>query len=150
MNLNDADKILFQFFNEVGIIQQLSYALFNKRLPDGLHVAHFSVLNHLVRLGSGKTPLELAKAFQVSKGTMTHTLGELAKRKLIALVPHETDGRSKLVHITEKGEMFHKTAIAGLGPSFAILGVRLESLQIAAMLPELRKIRAVLDASRDI
>lgn len=35
---------VFAFFNEVGIIQQLSRALFEARLPDGLTVPHFSVL----------------------------------------------------------------------------------------------------------
>ena len=78
VNVNEHVKLVFQFFNEVGIIQQLSATLFNKRLPEGLHVSHFSVLNHMVRLGDGKTPLALANAFQVTKATMTHTLSTLS------------------------------------------------------------------------
>ena len=65
---------LFQVLNEVGIIHQLIQTEMNRRLPDGLHASHFGVLNHLVRLGDGRTPVSIASAFQVTKATMTNTL----------------------------------------------------------------------------
>jgi hypothetical protein len=49
--------MLFAFFNEVSIIGQLSGSLFERRLPHGFLVSHFGVLNHLARMGDGKTPL---------------------------------------------------------------------------------------------
>ena len=66
MTESDKHKLAFQFFNEIGIIQQLASTAFNRRLPEGLHVSHFAVLNHLTRLGDGKTPRALASAFQVT------------------------------------------------------------------------------------
>lgn len=147
--MDDTIKLVFQFFNEVAIIQQLGTTMFNKRLPDGLHVSHFSVLNHLVRLGNGKTPLALARAFQVTKGTMTHTLATLEKRGLIRLGPHEKDGRSKLVYLTDSGRAFHLNAIESLGPAISALNGKLNLQIIAEMLPELQKIRVVLDENRD-
>lgn len=149
-SLDETGKRIFQFFNEVGIIQQLGTALFNKRLPDGLHVSHFSVLNHMIRLGDGKTPLSLTNAFQVTKGTMTHTLTALAKRNLIRLAPHESDGRSKVVFLTEEGRRFHKEAIESLVPAMRALDDKIDWARIVDMLPELEKIRKVLDENRDI
>ena len=76
-------KQLFQFFNELAIIQQLATAAFNQCMPDGLHISHFSVINHLLRTEEGKTPLQIARALQVTKATMTHTMTVLQNRKLV-------------------------------------------------------------------
>jgi len=148
--LDDQQKLVFQFFIEVGIIHQLSVAMFNKRLPEGLHVSHFSVLNHLVRLGDGEMPQTLAKAFQLSKGTMTHTLAALSKRGFIRLEPNEKDGRSKLVFVTDLGRAFRHRAMENLGPMMSQLETRLDFTQIAKMQSELAGVRAVLDDNRDI
>lgn len=148
--LSDSKNLVFQFFNEVGIINQLSSALLNKRLPDGLHISHFSVLNHMVRLGDGKTPLELASAFQVSKGTMTHTLSTLEKRKLVILTRHPTDGRSKVVHITDEGRAFQKQAIESIQPMVETIAGKIDWDAVASFMPELQNIREVLDNNRDL
>ena len=146
----DQLKTAFGFFNEIGIINQLATSLFNRQLPDGLHVSHFSVLNHLVRLGDGVTPLQLARAFQVTKGTMTHTLNGLSDKKLIKIQPHKTDGRSKLVYITGEGKAFQQKAIKSMGPLFDKLKDELDLTSLARLSPELSRIRAVLDQNRDI
>ena len=57
------DTTLFAFFNEVGILAQLSRAVFEARLPEGFSVPQFSVLNHLERVRDGQTPLALAQAY---------------------------------------------------------------------------------------
>ena len=141
---------IFRLFNEIGIINQLSSALFQKRLPDGLHVSHFSVLNHLVRLGDGKTPLSIAEAFQVSKGTMTHTLSTLSKRGLVRLAPHETDGRSKLVYITDEGRAFQQQAVASLAPAVMKFQDLIDIDELVTILPKLEELRETLDNNRDI
>jgi DNA-binding MarR family transcriptional regulator len=87
----------FRLFNEIGIIGQLSRSLLEARLPPGFVAAQFSVLNHLVRLGDGKTPLALAQAFQVPKNSMTHSLTVLEREGLIEFRKNPQDGRSKLV-----------------------------------------------------
>ncbi len=148
--MNEETLRVFRFFNEVGIIQQLSAALFNRRLPDGLHVSHFSILNHMMRLGDGETPAKLASAFQVTKPTMTHTLATLSKRGFIRLAPHESDGRSKLVFLTAAGREFHLQSITELAPAIEKLREQLDLDAINSMLPELERIRTVLDENRDI
>lgn len=150
MDSNDKRKLTFQFFNEIGIIQQLATTAFNRRLPDGLHASHFSILNHLIRLGDGKTPQSLSDAFQVTKGTMTHTLGALAKRSFITLSPHPTDGRSKVVFLTDEGRAFHASAIESLAPLMDFMEQKFDLDDLAKMLPKLQDIRAVLDEHRDL
>jgi hypothetical protein len=61
-------EALFGFFNEIGIISQLSGNAFEKAMPEGMTLAQFSVLNHLCRLGDGWTPHRIARAMQVTKG----------------------------------------------------------------------------------
>ena len=143
-----SNRLLFEFFNEVGIISQLSSALLNRSLPEGLHVAHFSLLNHMVRLGDGKTPQQLASAFQVTKSTMTHSLQVLEERGFIEFLPHPEDRRSKLVFLTARGRSFREEAIAALSPRFGELKHYLDVEAISGLLEDLRRIRKALDEHR--
>jgi len=144
----DEHRLLFEFFNEVGIISQLASTMLNKSLPEGLHVAHFSLLNHMVRLGDGKTPQQLASAFQVTKSTMTHSLQVLEERGFIELRPHPVDRRSKQVFLTPRGRSFRDEAIAALAPSIDGLRAQLDVPAIRGMLEDLRAVRRTLDANR--
>ncbi|MDP5084079.1 MAG: MarR family transcriptional regulator [Yoonia sp.] len=148
--MNDEDKRIFQFFNEVGIINQLASAIFSSRLADGLHISHFALLNNLVRMGDGKTPLMLANAFQVPKTTMTHTLSVLEKRGAITLAPHETDGRSKLVFLTDEGREIHAAAIHSMADPIHKMKNDLGADSFLELMPELARIRAYLDDNREI
>jgi DNA-binding MarR family transcriptional regulator len=139
---------LFALFNEIGIIAQLSGSLFERRLPEGFLVSHFAVLNHLVRLGDGRTPLEIARAFQVPKTTMTHTLQGLEKAGLVAFAPNPADGRSKCVMLTGAGRSFRDAAIAALGPDLARLATAIPPARIAEILPLLAEVRVWLDRER--
>lgn len=140
---------LFAFFNEIGIINQLASALFQKRLPDGVTVAQFSVLNHLIRVQDGQTPLKLASAFQVPKTSMTHSLAELERRGLVEMRRNPADGRSKCVWLTAAGRAFRDEAIAALGEDMARLVEKIDVGAVAQVTPELAKVRAVLDKDRD-
>lgn len=143
------DPVLFAFFNEIGIIDQLAQHRLKRALPDGLRTPHFIVLNHLARLGDGKSPVVLARAFQVTKGAMTNTLQRLEARGLIALAPDPSDGRAKRVMLTAAGRRMRDQAIAALSPVFADLDAVATAAEIEAALPFLRRIRAHLDRARD-
>jgi DNA-binding MarR family transcriptional regulator len=141
--------ILFQFFNEVGIINQLATAMFEARLPPGFLVSQFSVLNHLIRVQDGRTPLDLARAFQVPKTTMTHTLALLERHGLIRLAPNPGDGRSKCAWITEAGRAFRDRAIAALEPDLRRVAAAFPAPQVAALIPALTAMRQFLDTQRN-
>ena len=142
------DQQLFELMNEIGIISQLSSNALNRQLPGGLLVSHFSVLNHLVRLGDGCTPVEIARAFQVTKATMTNTLGKLEGAGLVELRAHPTDGRSKQVYLTPRGTEFRTQAIASLAPAMKRMAGSVDVDVLLATLPALRELRAYLDRNR--
>ena len=148
----DKDQIplYVQFFTEVGILNQLSRAGFEAHLPKGITLAHFSVLHHLVRLGDGQTPMQIAKAFQLPKTTMTHTLSVLEKRGLVVMRPNPDDGRSKAVILTDLGRKFCDEAITSSTPYFANFAARFPREELKNVLPLLAKMRGFLDKERNV
>ena len=139
---------LFNLFTEIGIINQLMMAEFNKLMPGGVHISHFGVINHLCRVGDGWTPLRLANAFQVTKATMTNTVAKLSARGLIEVRANPKDGRSKLIFITPKGRAFQKQAIASLQPTLEKMSRELDLEAMMKILPQLEILRRYLDNSR--
>jgi DNA-binding MarR family transcriptional regulator len=137
------------FFLEVGILAQLSRALFEARLPAGFALPQFTVLNHLVRVKDGRTPLELARAFQVPKTSMTHSLAVLERHGLVEMRPNLRDGRSKCVFITDAGRAFRRTALAAIMPDMAKLAARFPAARLAEVLPVLTELRQIMDAQRE-
>jgi DNA-binding MarR family transcriptional regulator len=149
MDDRQAEGMIFGFFNEVGIVSQLSGALFGRLVPHNVHLSQFVVLNHLTRVGDGRSPVQIANALQVTKATMTHTLAVLGKHGFVATKPHPTDGRSKIVVLTPAGRTFRDEAIASMAPAFRYLADNVDMGELAAALPVLEKVRKLLDAERD-
>lgn len=144
------DPLAFEFFNEIGIIEQLSGALLDKVLPKGMTRAQFAVLNHFVRLEiSEKAPAALASAFQVTRPTMTSTLARMERNGLVAIRPDPADGRAKLVSLTPKGRTMRETCLAALAQLVPLLDDIVSAEEMAALLPRLRAIRVRMDAQRD-
>lgn len=138
----------FALFLEVAILQQLSTALLEARLPHGLLAPQFGVLTHLVRVGDGATPLDLARAFQVPKTTMTHMLAVLDRHRLVRLAPNPRDGRSKQAWITDAGRALLDEVMAALMPDMARLDAAFPAARLAGALPVLAELRRVMDAMR--
>lgn len=143
-----ADPPAFELLNEIAIIEQLARNTLERALPDGLRQPHFAVLNHLVRLGDGKSPSSLARAFQTAKAAMTNTLHRLEARGLIRVEADPKDGRAKGVFLTDAGREMRERAIAAVGPQIAAIGQILSEAEVAEMLSPLRRLRAHLDAAR--
>ena len=139
---------VFGFFTEIGIINQLSAAMFAKSLPDGVHPSHFAILNHLARMGDGKTPMRIASAMQVTKNTMTHSLKVLQDRGYIDVQPNPEDGRGKRIYLTEIGRAFREEAIALVSKQFRhVIGVDQRAI-MRRIRGDLEQIRKHLDENR--
>ncbi|HMT44027.1 MAG TPA: MarR family transcriptional regulator [Chakrabartia sp.] len=144
------DPLAFEFFNEIGILEQLSGALLDGVLPKGMTRAQFSVLNHFVRLGiEEKSPAALASAFQVTRPTMTSTLGRMEKNGLVHIRPDPQDGRAKLVSVTPMGRTMRETCLSALASVVPRLNGVVSQEEMQHLLPRLRAIRVRLDAARD-
>ena len=145
----DPRPLFFRLFNEIGILEQLSRTIFQARLSHGMLVSHFAVLNHLLRVEDGRTPLELARAFQVPKTTMSHTLAGLEAAGFIRMKPNAADGRSKRVWITPAGQRFRNASIASVAPELNDLALAFSEDRVARILPELEALRKIMDRRRD-
>lgn len=143
------DPLVFRLINEIGIIDQLASRLFERLMPGDLTLPQFVVLNHFVRLGRPSSPLRLARAFQVTKSTMTNTLQHLDRAGFVTITRDPQDARAKVVFITDAGRAAREAAIAALGPRLADLSEGISADEIEAALPLLRRLRAKLDAERD-
>lgn len=142
-------RLLFEVFKEIGIIEQLSRAQLEARLPDGLIAPHFAVINHLINRGDGAVPIDMARAFQVPKTSMTHTLKGLATAGYVELRDNPADGRSKTVWLTDKARAMREEIIQAMGPPLAELSEGIDLATVADILPTLVRLREVMDAARD-
>lgn len=142
------DPPLFALLNEIGIIEQLARSRFERSQPDGLRLPQFTVLNHLVRLGDGRGPAQMARAFEVTKATMTNTLQRLEARGFIQIEADPDDARAKRVYLTEAGrarrEQAVRDTVISLTPVAKDMGV-----MPADALPALAALRRALDHARD-
>lgn len=147
-SIDPSESPLFNYFNEIGIIAQLSNALFERNLPEGLNNSQFGVLNWFSRVDSEATPGRLATAFQVTAGAMTNTLKKLETKGFVKIEPDEFSGRKKKVTITVQGEKVRKQAIAAAAPLFQEFAENFEQKDIALQVEQLQKVREYLDQRR--
>ena len=141
--------LYFRLFNEMGIIAQLSGKVLEQRLPEGLLQPHFGVLNHLSRVGDGRTMQAMAVAFQVPKTTMSHQVSVLAKRGLVRVEPNPDDARSKCVWLTAKGRALRERVVHGFGDTITEWSATITPEEVADLVPRLERIRRFLDTDRD-
>lgn len=144
----DVAQLLFAYFNEIGIISQLSSNMFEQALPQGLTSAQFGVLNWFARVDSVATPGRLATAFQVTAGAMTNTLKKLEAKQYVKIEPDPLSGRKKRVTATEKGKAARLEAMKFAEPLVAELLAAVDMSKINEQITELRKMREYLDARR--
>ncbi len=147
--MTTTDPPLFALLNEVAIIEHLSRNRLERVLPDGLRASHFVVLNHLVRLGDGRSPARIARAVQVERPAMTNTLQRLEARGLVRLSPDPKDGRGKLVVLTEAGRAAREAAVAAATSAITPIAAGIPEAEITSALPFLRRLRAALDRARE-
>ena len=143
------EALAFQFFNEIGILSQLSGAMLQSVLPDGVHPSHFAIVNHLTRTSDGKTPVAIASAMQVTKATMTYSLRVLEAHGFIETRPSPTDGRAKCVYLTEAGHKFRQEAIVAVQTQFRDLFTADDLEMMFDVMPKLAQMREKLDKARD-
>ena len=142
------DRPDVQVFAEIGAIDQLATVRIERALPDGLTHAQFSVLNHLALRGRAFTPVELARAFQVTKGAMTNTVQRLAAAGFVSIQGDDADGRKKQVSITPSGAAAHDRCLAAVRPMIEGLRKVFSEHDFQAVLPFLQALRGWLGEVR--
>ncbi|MFM1958597.1 MAG: hypothetical protein RL588_114 [Pseudomonadota bacterium] len=144
------DPDLIAFFTDISIIDQLVSTLIERRLPPGLSMAGFGLINHMVRTGQETTsPGALARALRVTRGAITGVLHKLTAEGFVTLEPDPSDGRGKKVRLTPEGLAAREAAIAGMAPLVAEFETRMDLDAIRRAHPVLRSIREDLDRHRE-
>ena len=144
------DPDLIAFFTDISIIEQLVRTLMERRLPTGLSMAGFGLINHMVRTGQETaSPGTLARALQVTRGAITGVLHKLTAEGLVTLEPDPRDGRGKKVRLTPEGLAAREAALAGMAPLVAEFEARMDLEAIRRAHPALRGVREDLDRHRE-
>jgi len=145
MNTEKAEDIAVALFGELFMADQLARNRISKVLPKGMELSHFSVLNHLARIGDERTPAQLAKSFHVTRGAMTNTLTKLEWAGHVHIRPDWEDARQKFVAISPSGRAAREAALAGVVPLIAEVVQAIGADRVRALLPVLRELRIKLE-----
>ncbi len=141
------DSLSVALLSEIFMADQLARNRLSKALPKGMELSHFSVLNHLARSGTDKTPAQLARTFHVTRGAMTNTLGKLEWAGHVHIRPDWDDARRKFVTISPSGRAARDAAMAAITPIVADVVTQIGSEKVRAVLPVLREVRTRFDDS---
>lgn len=143
--MNDPnDSLAIALFSEIFVVDQLARSQLTKVLPKGMEISHFSVLNHLVRVHDERTPAQLARAFNVTRGAMTNTLHKLDTAGHIHIRPDWDDARRKFVAISPAGRSACNAALSAISPLIAEIVDEIGTDKVRALLPLLRELRVRL------
>lgn len=140
-----ANSLAVALFSELFTSDQMLRNRLGKMLPKGMELSHFSVLNHLARFKQERTPAQLARAFHVTRGAMTNTLGKLEVAGYVHIRPDWDDARSKLVTVSPAGVQARDAALAAITPLITDLVGELGAEKVRAALPILRELRLKLE-----
>lgn len=145
MTAEKADDIAVALFGELFMADQLARNRISKVLPRGMQLSHFSVLNHLARVGDERTPAQLARSFHVTRGAMTNTLARLEWAGHVHIRPDWEDARQKFVSISPSGRAARDGAVAAVVPLIGEVVQALGPEKVRALLPVLRELRLRLE-----
>jgi DNA-binding MarR family transcriptional regulator len=140
-----SDDLAAALFSELFMADQLARNRLSRVLPKGMELSHFGVLNHLARIGDERTPAQLAKAFHVTRGAMTNTLGKLEWAGHIHIRPDWDDARRKFVSISPSGRRARDVALAAITPLIGEVVTALGAERVRGVVPVLREMRIRLE-----
>jgi DNA-binding MarR family transcriptional regulator len=106
-----------------------------------MELSHFSVLNHLAHVGGERTPAQLAKTFNLTRGAMTNTLNKLEWAGYVHIRPDWDDARRKQVVISPAGRAARDHAFAQIAPILTAATDVSGEENIKSILPILRELR---------
>ncbi|HMB14190.1 MAG TPA: MarR family transcriptional regulator [Roseovarius sp.] len=140
-----SNSLAVALFSEILTNEQLIRNRLSRVLPKGMEISHFSVLNHLARIGDERSPAQLAKSFHVTRGAMTNTLSKLEWAGYVHIRPDWDDARRKMVAISPSGRQARDAAMAAITPMVSDLIRDLGEDRVRSSLPVLRELRIRLE-----
>ena len=131
-------------FSELFMAEQLARNQLGRALPKGMELSQFSVLNHLAGVSDPRTPAQIAKTFNLTKGAITNTLRKLEWAGHIHINPDWNDARQKLVTISPSGKKARDSAFEKIVPIVEGLLNKVGPNELREVIPVLRDLRVKL------
>jgi DNA-binding MarR family transcriptional regulator len=144
-----SDDLAVSLFSEILVVEQLARASVARVLPKGMELSHFSVLNHLAHSSAERSPAQLAKTFNLTRGAMTNTLHKLEWAGWVHIRPDWDDARRKMVAISPSGQAARNAALAAIAPLIADVVSSVGDDKVRTVLPVLREMRLKLRGALD-
>ena len=141
---DSTNNLAVTLFSEILAVDHLARGSVAKVLPKGMELSHFAVLNHLAHSGGERSPGELARAFHLTRGAMTNTLGKLEWAGWVHIRPDWDDARRKMVAISPAGRAARDAALGAIAPIIARIVEEVGEAEVRAALPVLRAMRQAL------
>ena len=138
------DTLASALFSELFMADQLARSRLAKVLPKGMELSHFSVLNYLAQSSQPRTPAQLARTFNLTKGAMTNTLSKLEWAGHINVSPDWDDARRKQITISHAGRNARDSALATITPIIGKIVDHVGQDEVRATVPVLRELRKLL------
>ena len=141
---NSTDATAISVLSEIIVLDQIARGRLAKVLPKGMELSHFSVLNHLAHVNDERSPAELARVFNVTRGAMTNTLNKLEAAGHVHIRPDWDDARRKFVSISKSGRLARDEALRSANPVLSELGKAVDADSLKSTLSVLRQMRRAL------
>jgi len=141
---DDTNSLAIQLFSEVLAADQSLRNHLSRKLPKGMEISHFAVLNSLAWHGEERSPAQLAQTLSVTRGAMTNTLNKLVWAGYIHIRPDWEDARRKMVAISPAGRLARDNAVGAITPVINKVVEDLGSDRVRDTLPILRALRKQL------
>ncbi len=100
--------------------------------PAGLTVAQFAMLRQLQALGRVSIS-RAAQAMQLDRTTLGRNLGPLERGGMVRIVVGETDGRQRMIEVSDRGEQAVRQAIPAWKSAQAAISGRLNPGRLALL-----------------
>jgi len=144
-NSSNDGLITVALFSEVLASEQLMRGRLSRALPKGMELSHFVMLDYLSRQNRERSPAELARTFNLTKGALTNTLSKLEKYGYIHIRPDWDDARKKLVLISNAGDRARDESVLAITPVLEDVMAKLDKYRLRDGLRFLRELREALD-----
>ena len=139
--MTTSNPLAVTLFTELLMADQMARNRISKVLPKGMEISHFSVLNYLAQTNTPRTPAQIARTFNLTKGAITNTLGKLEIAGHIHISPDWDDARRKQVAISPAGRSARQAALDAIGPVIGEIADRIGEEKLRTAIPVLREIR---------
>jgi MarR family transcriptional regulator for hemolysin len=134
-----------RFGQQLGIVSTLYRSLIESLLvPHDVTWAQFSLLLHLARRNGASRISEIASAVKLTQPAVTKVVQKFSAQQMVIVRSDQSDGRNRLVEITEEGRSRLVAMQRSFGPAFHELLLDWSEEEIERLINDLTRLSETL------